>query len=76
MIDNMLVFNDNETHTEIRYVIAKYSKSRWYHYLDFTNIEDAKEHLDKVGTAHPDIKFAIFEKIEQATINMLDEEFI
>ena len=76
MIDNMLVFNDNETHTEIRYVIAKYSKSRWYHYLDFTNIEDAKEHLDKMRKAHPDSKFRIFEKIEQVTINMLDEEFI
>ena len=76
MIDNMLVFNDNETHTEIRYVIAKYSKSRWYHYLDFPNIEDAKEHLDKMRKAHPDSKFGIFEKIEQATINMLDEEFI
>ena len=76
MINNMIVFNDNETHTEIRYVIARFEKSRWYHYLDFTNIEDAKEHLDKARTAHPDIKFAIFEKIEQATINMLDEEFI
>ena len=76
MIDNMLIFNDNETHTEIRYVIAKYSKSRWYHYLDFTNIEDAKEHLDKMRKAHPDSKFGIFEKIEQVTINMLDEEFI
>ena len=47
MKDNMLVFNDKETHAETRYVIAKYSKSRWYHYLDFPNIEDAKEHLEK-----------------------------
>ena len=76
MKDNMLIFKNKETHTEIRYVIAKYSKSRWYHYLDFTNIEDAKENLDKVRKAHPDIKFAIFEKIERAIINMLDEEFI
>ena len=79
MKDNMLIFNDNEIHTEVRYVIARYSKSRWYHwyhYLDFLNIEDAKEHLDKVRKAHPDSKFGIFEKIEQATINMLDEEFI
>ena len=76
MKDNMLVFNDKETHAETRYVIAKYSKSRWYHYLDFPNIEDAKEHLEKVRKVHPDSKFGIFEKIEQATINMLDEEFI
>ena len=76
MKDDMLIFNDNDTHTEIRYVIAKYSKSRWYHYLDFQNIEDAKEHLDKVRKAHHGIKFGIFEKIEKSTINMLDEEFI
>ena len=76
MKDNMFIFNDNETHTEIRYVIARYSKSQWYHYLDFPNIEDAKEHLDKAREAHPDIKFGIFEKIEQSTVNMLDEEFI
>ena len=76
MIDNMLVFNDNETHTEIRYVIARYSKSKWYHYLDFPNIEDAKEHLEKVRKKHPNMKFGLFEKIERATINMLDEEFI
>ena len=30
MKNNMLVFNDNETHTEIRYVIAHFEKSRWY----------------------------------------------
>ena len=47
MKDMMIVFNDNETHTEIRYVIARYSKSRWYHFLDFPNIDDAKEHLEK-----------------------------
>lgn len=76
MIDNMLVFNDNETHTEIRYVIARFEKSRWYHYLDFPNIDDAKEHLDKVRKIHPNMNLGIFEKIEQATINMLDEEFI
>ena len=74
MKDNMLIFNDNETHTEIRYVIAKYSKSKWYHYLDFPNIEDAKEHLETVRKIHPDIEFRVFEKIEQATVNMLDEE--
>ena len=76
MKDNMIIFNDNETHTEIRYVIARYSKSRWHHFLDFPNIEDAKEHLDRVRKVHPDIKFGIFKKIEQATINMLNEEFI
>ena len=76
MKDNMNIFNNNETYTEIRYVIARFEKSRWYHYLDFPNIDDAKEHLEKVRKAHPDIKFAIFEKIEQATINMLDEESI
>ena len=74
----MLIFNDNETHTEIRYVIAKYSnlKSKWYHYLDFPNIEDAKENLEKVRKIHPNIEFGIFESIEQKAINMLDEEFI
>ena len=76
MKDNMLVFNDNETHTEIRYVIAHFEKSRWYHYLDFPNIDDAKEHLEKIRKIHPNMKFGIFEKIEQATINMLNEEFI
>ena len=73
MKDNMLIFNDNEIHTEIRYVIAIYSKSKWYHYLDFPNIKDAKEHLEKVRKIHPDIEFRVFEKIEQATVNMLDK---
>ena len=76
MDNNMYMFNDNETHTEIRYVIAHFEKSRWYHYLDFPNIDDAKEHLEKVRKIHPNMKFGIFEKIEQATINMLNEEFI
>ena len=76
MKDYMLVFRDKEIHTDIRYVIARFSKSRWYYYLDFPNIEDAKENLEKVRKKHPDIKFGIFEKIEKATINMLDEEFI
>ena len=76
MKDNMLIFNDGETHTEIRYVIARFSKSKWYHYLDFPNIEDAKEKLEEVRKAHPNIEFGIFEKIEQVTINMLDEEYI
>ena len=76
MVNNMRVFNDNETHTEIRYVIAHFEKSQWYHYLDFSNIEDAKEQLEKIRKIHPNMKLGIFEKIEQATINMLDEEFI
>ena len=76
MKDNMFVFRDNDTHTEVRYVIARFSKSKWYHYLDFPNIEDAKEKLEEVRKAHPDIEFGIFEKIEQVTINILDEEFI
>ena len=76
MANNMIVFNENETHTEIRYVIARFEKSRWYHYLDFSNIEDAKEKLKKIRKIHPNMKLGIFEKIEQKTINMLDEEFI
>lgn len=76
MVNNMLVFKDNETHTEIRYVIAYFVKSRWYHYLDFPNIEDTKEHLEKARKIHPNMKFGIFEKIEKTTINMLDEKFI
>ena len=76
MKNNMFVFNDNETHTEIRYVIAHFAQSRWFHYLDFSNIDDAKEHLEKVRKIHPNMKLGIFEKIEQETINMLDEEFI
>ena len=76
IINNMIVFNDNETHTEIRYVIARFAQSRWYHYLDFSNIADAKENLEKVRKIHPNMKLGIFEKIEQATINMIDEKFI
>lgn len=76
MSDNMFVFKDNETHTEIRYVIAHFEKSQWYHYLDFPNIEDAKDNLEKVRKMHPNMKFGLFEKIEQSTINMLDENFI
>lgn len=76
MKDNMYIFRDNETHTEVTYVIARFSKSRWYHYYDFPNIEDAKEKLEEVRKAHPESKFGIFEKIEQATVNMLSEEFI
>ena len=76
MINNMMVFNDNETHTEIRYVIAHFAQSRWYHYLDFPNIHDAKENLEKIRKIHPNMKLGIFEKIEQATVNMIDEKFI
>ena len=35
-----------------------------------------EEHLKKIRKIHPNMKFGIFEKIEQATINMLNEEFI
>lgn len=76
MVNNMRVFNDNETYTEIRYVIALFTQSRWFHYLDFSNIEDAKEKLEEIRKTNPNMKLGIFEKIEQATINMLDEEFI
>lgn len=76
MVNNMMVFNDNETYTEIRYVIAYFARSRWFHYLDFPNIEDAKEKLEEIRKIHPNMKLGIFEKIEQATINMLNEEFI
>lgn len=75
-MNNMLIFTDNETHTEISYVIARLGNKQWYHYLDFPNIEDAKEILAKVREKHPDIKFGLFEKIEKSTVNMLNEEFV
>ena len=76
MTNNMLIFKDNETHTEIRYVIAYYAKNSWYHYLDFPNIDDAKEHLESVRKKHPYRVYGLFEKIEKATINQLDEEYL
>ena len=51
-------------------------KNSWYHYLDFSNIEDTKEYLERLRKMKPDMKFGIFKKIEQKTINRLDEEFI
>lgn len=76
MKDNMLVFKDKDTHTEIRYVIAYYAKNSWYHYLDFPNIDDAKGQLEKARKRNPNRRYGLFEKIEQATINKLDEEFL
>ncbi len=74
MKDNMIVFNDKETHTEIRYVIAYHAKNSWYHYLDFPNIDDAKEHIAKVRERIPNRRYGLFEKIEQVTVNIVDEE--
>ena len=48
MDNNMYMFKDNETNTEIIYVIAQFEKSKWWHYVDFPNINDAKECLEKV----------------------------
>lgn len=73
MKNNMLVFNDKEKHTEIRYVIAFYNERIWCHYLDFPNIDDAKESLDKLRINYPFTKFRLFEKIEQTTINSVYE---
>ena len=74
MKDNMLVFKDKDTHTEIRYVIAYYARNSWYHYLDFPNIDDAKEQLEKARKRNPNRRYGLFEEIEQVTINKLDEE--
>lgn len=72
--DNMLVFKEKETHTEIIYVIAYYAKNSWYHYLDFPNIDDAKENIEKVRKRNPNMRYGLFEKIEQVTANKLDEK--
>ena len=74
--NNMYMFKDNETNTEIIYVIAQFEKSKWWHYVDFPNIDDAKECLEKVRKKYTDIKFGLFEKIQKTTINMVDEGFI
>ena len=76
MDNNMYMFKDNETNTEIIYVIAQFEKSKWWHYVDFPNVDAAKECLEKVRKKYPDIKFGLFEKIQKTTMNMLDEEFI
>ena len=76
MKDNMLVFKDKEAHTEIRYVIAHYSKKSWYHYLDFPNIDDAKEHITKLRKRNPNMNYGLFEKIEHVTVNKLDETYL
>lgn len=76
MKENMLVFREKETHTEIRYVIAYYAKKMWYRYLDFPNIDDAKEHIAKIREKHPNRKYALFEEIEHETMNKMDEEYI
>ena len=76
MDGNTYMFNDYEIHIETIYVIAQFEKSKWWHYLDFPNIDDAKECLEKVRKKYPDIKFGLFEKIQKTTINMLDKEFI
>ena len=76
MDNNMYMFKDNETNTEIIYVIAQFVKSKWWRCVDFPNIDDAKECLEKVRKKYPDIKFGLFEKIQKTTINMLDEGFI
>lgn len=57
MNNNMIVFKDKDTHTEIRYVIAFYMKNMWYHYLDFPNIDDAKEYIDKLRKGHPNMLY-------------------
>ena len=76
MGNNMLVFKDKDVRTEIRYVIAYYSKNSWYHYLDFPNIDDAKEHLELARKNNPNRVYGLFEKIEQTTVNKLDEEYL
>ena len=77
MDNNMYMFKDNETNTEIIYVIAQFEKSKWWNYVvDFHNIDDAKEYLEKVRKKYPDIKFGLFKKIQKTTMNMLDEGFI
>lgn len=76
MTESMLIFKEKETHTEIRYVIAYYSKKSWYHYLDFPNIDDAKEHIAKLRERNPNMNYGLFEKIEHVTISKIDEEYI
>ena len=72
----MYMFKDNETDTEIIYVIAQFEKSKWWHYVYFPNVDAAKECLEKVRKKYTDIKFGLFEKIQKTTINMVDEGFI
>lgn len=72
----MLIFKDKDTHTEVRYVIAYYANNTWYHYLDLPNIDDAKEQLKNARIRKPHVKYGLFEKIEQVTVNKLDEEYL
>lgn len=37
------VFNDNETKTEIRYIIAYFERGSWHSYMFYENIEEAKK---------------------------------
>lgn len=77
-MDNMLVFKDGDMYTKIRYVIAYFSeiKGNWYHYLDFPDIDTAKLELEKAKKRKPNVKYGLFEKIEQKTINQLTKDFI
>lgn len=76
MIYNIFRFNNNETHIETKYIIARFEKTQWFHYLDCSNIDDAKMHLKNIRKLYPHMKLGIFEKTEQVTIHMLDEESI
>ena len=74
MKDNLLIFKDQEIHIEIRYVIAYYAKNHWYHYLDYPNIDDAKEQLEKIRKQNHNMKFGLFEKIEQISVNKIEKD--
>ena len=76
MENSMIEFKEKESHTEIRYVIAYYMNKTWFHYSDFSEIDVAKEYLKKLRKCNPNRKYSLFEKIEQVTINKLDEEYL
>lgn len=69
-------FKDKDFQTKIKYVIAYYQKKEWYHYVTFEEIEDAKDKLASLRKFRPSRKFALFEEIEQSTINKIDEKSI
>ena len=71
MINSMLAFTDNESHTQVRYVIGRYLEPKWYHFLDFSDLEDAKKHLQIVREKHPDIEFRLFKKTESVKVTEL-----
>lgn len=66
-------FKERNEHTEITYIIARYSAihDSWYPYSESENIEEAQERLEDLSQRRLG-KFAIFERIRSEIITKLN----